>query len=144
MTLYLDTSALVKLVVEEHETTALRSYLSRHDEQRSASSALVRTELRRAVLRFAARKDVSVEEGRSAALEGTRLLRSLDLVRVGATLLDRAGEQQPPSLRSLDALHLQAARTFGRGLHALIAYDQHLIAAARDAGMPVAAPGLRP
>ena len=142
MTLYLDTSALVKLVVEEAETRALRTYLAASRDQRAASSALVRTELRRAVLRFAAREDVRDEEAREAAQEATRLLRSLDLVRVGGALLDRAGEQQPPSLRSLDAVHLQAAKAFGTHLHALVAYDRRLLDAGCDAGMPTVSPGI--
>ena len=143
MTLYLDTSALVKLVVEEAETSALREYLAEHRDRRMASSALVRTELRRAVLRFATREDVTVAEARSAALESTRLMGALDLIRVGAALLDRAGEQQPPSLRSLDAVHLQAAKTLGRSLHVVVAYDRRLLDAAQGAGLAVAQPGAK-
>lgn len=130
----------MKLIVEEAETRALRDYLAAHPDRRTVSSALVRTELGRAVLRFATREDVTVDEARSAALEATRLVRSLDLIRVGAALLDRAGEQQPPSLRSLDGVHLQAAKALGRRLHVMVAYDRRLLDAARGAGMPVIQP----
>jgi len=101
--LYLDTSALTKLVVEEPETPALRAFLAGREGERMIAGALVRTELRRAALRFAGRADVTREQAQETAAEVTRLLRRLDLVRVGSAVLDRAGSQPPPQLRSLDA-----------------------------------------
>jgi uncharacterized protein with PIN domain len=51
--LYLDTSALMKLVVDEDESAALREELGRWDDARFATSALARVELPRAVTRCA-------------------------------------------------------------------------------------------
>lgn len=138
--LYLDTSALTKLVVGERETEALRAFLSTHKRGRLVSSALVRTELQRAVLRFADRGDVTHAQAQAAAQEAAALLRRLDLVRLGAAVLDSAGRQPPPLLRSLDAIHLATALALGHRLDAVVAYDERLAGASRDAGLAVHAP----
>ena len=125
--LYLDTSAAVKLLIDEKESSALRAYLSDHN---WASSALVRTELVRALLRA----DPSV------------VPRALDLLAQGSLLvidtqvLDTAARLSPPSLRSLDAIHLASALQLRDELTAFVAYDDRLLAAASALGMPVASP----
>ena len=125
--LYLDTSAAVKLLIDEKESLALRAYLSDHD---WASSALVRTELVRAILRA----DPSLVQ------------RALDLLAQGSLLvidtqvLETAARLSPPSLRSLDAIHLASALQLRDELTAFIAYDDRLLAAASGLGMPVASP----
>lgn len=106
------------------------------------TSALARTELQRAVLRFRQRPDVSPADAAAAAQEATALLRRLDLVRLSAVLLDRAGRQPPPPLRSLDAIHLVTALALGSRLDAVVAYDERLADAARQAGLPVLSPPL--
>lgn len=128
-------------MVEEEETEALRSFLAEHADERTVSSALVRTELRRAALRFRERAALPGEQGQAVAQATTALLRRLDLVRVGSAVLDRAGQQPPSSLPSLDAIHLVTALALGPDLSFLVAYDQRLLAAARDSGLPVASPG---
>ncbi|MGI8576184.1 MAG: type II toxin-antitoxin system VapC family toxin [Egibacteraceae bacterium] len=138
---YLDTSALTKLVVQEPETVALQAYLSRRESDRLVTSALARTELRRVALRFNARTETSRRQAPAVMQEVTALLGRIDLVRVGAAVLDRAGMLLPAGLRSLDTLHLATALRVGTGLRALVAYDLRLATAARDAGMPVAMPG---
>ncbi len=125
--LYLDTSAAVKLLIDEEESSALRAYLSDHD---WASSALVRTELVRALLRA----DPSV------------VPRALDLLAQGSLLvidtevLDTAARLSPPSLRSLDALHLASALELRDELTAFVAYDERLLSAASALGMPISSP----
>ena len=141
---YLDTSALTKLVVQEQETDALRRFLRRGGSARLVSSALARTELRRAVLRFADRSDVTDEQARAAAREATSLLRRLDLVRVGAPILDNAGRLGPARLRSLDAIHLATALALGPRLQVLVAYDERLVEAARQVGLSAEAPTRSP
>lgn len=128
-------------MVDEAETAALRTFLSEHAGDRMVSSALVRTELRRAALRYRERAALARELGQEIAQSTTALLRRLDLVRVGPAVLDRAGDLRPISLRSLDAIHLVTALTLGPDLSVLVAYDHRLLAAARDAGLPVASPG---
>jgi uncharacterized protein len=123
----LDTSALTKLVVQEPETPALIAALRG---QALLASELVRTELRRAVIRTAPEQ-----------LEATdALLGRLLLVRLDAALLDAAGRLCPPALRTLDAIHLQSALLVGDELDALITYDVRHSQAARDAGLSVRAP----
>jgi uncharacterized protein len=60
---------------------------------------------------------------------------------VTTTILDRAGRLGPASLRSLDAIHTATALSLGSDLHALIAYDDRMIQAARALGLPVPSPG---
>jgi predicted nucleic acid-binding protein len=125
--LYLDTSAAVKLLIDEKESFALRAYLSDHD---WASSALVRTELVRALLRV----DPSVVP---RALD---LLAQGNLLVIDTPVLDTAARLSPPSLRSLDAIHLASALELRDELTAFVAYDDRLLAAASALGMPVASP----
>ncbi|WP_250285812.1 type II toxin-antitoxin system VapC family toxin [Frankia sp. CiP1_Cm_nod2] len=138
--IYLDSSALTKLVIAESES--LRIWLAGHAERRFVSSALVRTELRRAVLRITDRPDVSRPQAQAIAGTATALLRKLDQIRLGYPLLDRAGQHPPARLRSLDAIHLVTAASLGPDLHAMVAYDHRLLDAARDLGIAVASPGM--
>lgn len=125
--LYLDTSAVVKLLIDEKESLALRAYLSDHD---WASSALVRTELVRALLRA----DPSVVP------RAQYLLAQGSLLVIDTQVLDAAARLSPPSLRSLDAIHLASALELRDELTAFVAYDDRLLAAASALGMPVASP----
>jgi len=125
--LYLDTSAAVKLLLSEEESLAIRAYVSDRD---WASSALLRTELVRAVVRV----DPSVVP---RALD---LLLQPRLLAIEARVLDTAARLSPPSLRSLDAIHLASALELRDELTAFVAYDDRLLAAASALGMPVASP----
>jgi predicted nucleic acid-binding protein len=129
---YLDSSALVKLVVAEDESAALRRYLRRHVER--ASCALARVEVLRAVR----------PHGTAALTRARRLLRRLDLVQLDDEILDDAAALDAGILRSLDAVHLSAARLFGDDLAAVVTYDDRMAAAAARLQMPVEAPGQRP
>ena len=125
---YLDSSALVKLVVLEPESRPLRAYLRR--EPRRISCGLARTEVLRAV-----------RPAGPAALElARRLLRSVDLIRLDDALLDAAGMLEPVGLRSLDAVHLAAAQLVAPALRAVVTYDRRLAGAATSLGFAVAAP----
>jgi uncharacterized protein len=126
---YLDTSALVKLVVAEPETTALRTWLRATDRQPVASD-LARTELLRAVRRIAPKR----------ALQARAVLDSITLTEITTSLFEEAGRLDPTSLRSLDALHLAAALDLGDDLDALVTYDDRLAEAAALNGIPVTAP----
>lgn len=127
---YLDTSAVAKLVRPEAETRALRRWLS---SRRWIASDLHRTELRRATARAGGR----------APARADRLLGEMDLLSITAEVFDQAGRLSPPSLRSLDALHLAAARLLGPDLAGVVAYDEQLAGAATALGIPVKAPGVR-
>ena len=126
---YLDASAVVKLLVREAETTALRRRL--RSWPRRASSALLRVELLRTVRRA----------GLPRLMEGARRqLASIDLIRLDDDLLERAAEIEPPTFRSLDAIHLATALGLGSDLAAVVTYDARMSAAAQALGLPVIAP----
>jgi predicted nucleic acid-binding protein len=125
---YLDSSAIVKLVVAEPESRALRRYLARR--KVLVASALVRTEVARAVLGV----------GPEAVTRVPEVLRRIDLVRVGDRVLVAAGGLAPAELRSLDAIHLATAQLLGSSLARVVTYDERMADAAVALGMKVAAP----
>ena len=124
---YLDSSALVKLVVAESESTALRRFL--RSEPLRASCALARVEVVRAVR----------PHGATAIARARQLLRRLDVIQLDDELLDNAAVMDGV-IRSLDAIHLAAARTLGDELTAVVTYDQRMTAAANLLGLVVEAP----
>jgi predicted nucleic acid-binding protein len=128
--LYLDTSALVKLVVAEAESAALRDYLRSYPEDALFTAALARTELVRAV----------GAGGPSAVGKARALLDSIDSIALSRSLLDDAGTLAPPNVRSLDAIHLAAAQRGGASLRAVITYDNRMSRAATSLGIPTASP----
>jgi uncharacterized protein len=126
---YLDSSALVKLVVPEPETDALVAYLS--DRPQRFSCALVRVEVLRAVWRH----------GTPATRRARQLVDRLALLRLDDVLLDAAADLGGGGiLRSLDAIHLAAARTLGPEPAELVTYDLRMADAARGLGLVATAP----
>lgn len=125
---YLDASALVKLVVPEPESEALRAELARWN--RRVSSAVVRVELIRA----------SARVGAAARRLAERMLATLDLIAVDDAILDAAGRLRPPELRTLDAVHLASAQVLGSALGGLVAYDMRLLDGAKAARLPTITP----
>ncbi|MCB1288399.1 MAG: type II toxin-antitoxin system VapC family toxin [Mycobacterium sp.] len=130
MRTYFDTSALIKLVVTEAETSALRHYLREIGGDTLFTAALTRTELIRAVRRV----DVH------ALAVARRVLAGLATVNLTPAILDEAATLDPPLLRSLDAIHLAAAQRAGADLRAVVTYDARMSEAATLLGMPIAAP----
>jgi uncharacterized protein len=130
MQLYLDSSALVKLVVSEAESSALRTYLAERRSDARMAAALARTEVVRAVAMH--RSIELVETARS-------IIARLHLVPLNNRLLDAAATKLPPDLRTLDAIHLAAAMT-APDLRAIVTYDRRLADAAATAGLAVVAP----
>lgn len=127
--LYLDSSAFVKLAVEEPETAALRGFLAKR-RQRRVSSALLRTEALRAVRHLGAEALATVREG----------LRRVDLVGIDDRTLDAAGTLEPRVLRTLDAIHVATAMALGDDLEAIVTYDDRMVEAARLLGLSTATP----
>lgn len=127
--LYLDSSALVKLVVSERESTALQSELARWPEQ--ASSVIAEVEVHRAALRV----------GRSSADAAAVVAR---LTRIALDDPLRAASQSVGSsvLRALDAIHLATALSLGDDLGAFCCYDRRLLGDAEAVGLTVLSPGL--
>ncbi|KAA8970398.1 type II toxin-antitoxin system VapC family toxin [Mycobacterium sp.] len=129
--IYLDTSALVKLVVNEPESSALRGYLGDNVERTWFTAALARTELVRAVARL----------GTPDAVEHARaILAGMDIVALTGRLLDAAAMLRPLELRTLDAIHLAAAQSAADQLDAVVTYDARMFDGAQQAELPVVAP----
>lgn len=127
---YLDSSALVKLVVREEGTDALRAWLPSHPE--IVSSALAVTEVRRAIGRVSSRR--SLADRARLVLDGVALL------AVDVAVLEAAAGLKPAELRTLDAIHVASALSLGADLLAFVTYDDRQGAAARRAGLPVVRP----
>jgi len=125
---YVDSSAIVKLVVAEPESAALRRYLSRR--QPLVSSATARTEVARALL----------PSGSAAVSRGHQVLRGIQLLRLNDRVLSDAGRMEPADLRSLDAIHLASAGRLGSSVKQIVTYDERMADAAKAAGWTVAAP----
>lgn len=130
MRLYLDTSALVKIVQVEPESGALRRYLRRHRGDGQVGSELSKTELVRAVL----------TGGNATVAHARRVLGRLALIRLDSRILEDAATMGPVELRSLDAIHLACARVVGADLRAVVTYDARMSSAAEALGMPVVRP----
>jgi predicted nucleic acid-binding protein len=124
---YLDTSAALKLVVEESESDALADELRRRTPTLVAC-LMLETELRRVVAREPALTQRVVSE----------LLRGVDLHELPPPLFVEAGLLPGANLRSLDALHLAAAIRLE--VEAVITYDVRMAEAATSLGMDVLAP----
>jgi len=128
--IYLDSSALVKLVFEETESDALAQWLADRQAMPKFSSELTTIEL----VRTCRRRDADAVVGARQVLAG------LDLMPLTADLVESASSIGPPDLRSLDAIHLSSALLISEDVTAFVAYDVRLKTAALAAGLEVVAP----
>ncbi len=129
--IYLDTSAIVKLVHREPESTALREFIDHHSGGPLLSSLVARVETERALRRI----------DPPALPHVPLVLGGVNMVLIGESICAAAGAYADPSLRSLDAIHLATAALLGPSLVALVTYDKRMASAAEAVGLPVAAPG---
>lgn len=129
--IYLDSSALMKLVRREGETEALIEWLDLHPEQPVVTSELGRVEVLRAARRIGGR----------VLAEARAVISDIDLVSLDRAVQDIACDLDDPLLRTLDALHVASALLLGQHLTAFVTYDHRLIGAAADAGLVVDSPG---
>jgi predicted nucleic acid-binding protein len=134
--IYLDTSALVKLIRIEVESEALGDWLNDRIDMRWITSALADVELPRAIRAVA-------PEGLSAV---PTVLARLDRFEIDPVIRSTAAAYVAPALRSLDAIHLATAHTAASfaPLIALVTYDSRLHEAADTLGLTTAAPGKTP
>jgi predicted nucleic acid-binding protein len=132
---YADSSALVKLVRDEPETVALRTYLAGAD---IISSELVLTEVPRAVRRAASHdRLLSIDSLLQRTVE---LVEALALIPIDRPVLAAAGAISEPAVRDLDAIHVAAA-AYVSPIDAFVTYDERQAAAARLVGLRTTAPG---
>jgi predicted nucleic acid-binding protein len=126
--LYLDPSAIVKLVSREPETTDLVQVV--RADPTLISSSLAWTEVVRAVRRV---------RGNTARAE--EVLSAIALVPIDDGIIRSAATLAPVTLRTLDAIHAATALSLGRDLSRLVTYDDRLAQTAIAAGIDVIAPG---
>ena len=129
--IYLDSCAIVKLVVAESESAALREFLAGRPDELPVTSALTRVEVVRAMRNLG---------GAAAVDAAVAVLAQIDQMPLVDPLLDDAAGAGDGVLRSLDAIHLASATALEDGLTAFVTYDKRLAAAAADIGLPVHAP----
>jgi uncharacterized protein len=127
--LYVDSSALVKLVVVESESEALQRW-SITNREYLVSSDLARAELMRTVRRRAP----------DMAVRARDLLESIWLLEITTRMYEQGGLLDPVSLRTLDALHLACALSLGDELDGIVTYEDRLSAAAGSMGIRTVAP----
>jgi predicted nucleic acid-binding protein len=129
--IYLDSSALLKLLFEESESEALEQWVSERPDTARVSSEVVRAEVVRAARRLDA----------SAAPAARTLVSQLDLVPLDTRLVEEAAEVGEPELRTLDAIHLASALSLRDELTEFVAYDLRLAGAAEASGLRTVRPG---
>ncbi|HXL93805.1 MAG TPA: type II toxin-antitoxin system VapC family toxin [Streptosporangiaceae bacterium] len=128
--IYLDSSALVKLALSEPESGPLAQWLAERADQPLVSSILHRSEVPRAVW--------IAEPG--ALPRSYRVIRRIARVSLTQEVLDISATVPPKTLSFVHAIHLASALALKRDLVAFVAYDEHLLNAAKEAGLPIASP----
>lgn len=138
--IYLDTSGIVKLIIEERESEALHETLSDDDAPPVFTSQLAIVEVKRALH---ARGDAELAAQVVGPTQSLLVPGQAILARpVTAEILSAAGGLLPGStLRSLDAIHLATALTAGAVLTAVVTYDRRMADAAAALDLRVLAPG---
>ena len=129
---YLDASALVKLVVHEAESEALRADL--HGRSSLVTSRLGVVEAERAIRRTTT----------PPFAEMRVVFETVDVVEVSPSLMAQAGSLTPVALRTLDAIHLATLLLLGAADLDAVTYDDRLVAAARQHGFTVVQPAPDP
>jgi predicted nucleic acid-binding protein len=126
--LYIDASALVKLVQTEAESEALLAELV--DWQEHITSVVSEIELHRAARRTGVVTEADVDE----------VLGRLALLAVDESVRRLARSVGTARLRALDAIHLASALSLGDELDGFCCYDERLSADAERSGLVVVAP----
>lgn len=128
--IYLDSSAVLKLIFDEAESDVLQTWLTERARVPWVSSELAKIEVVRATRRYS---PGSVPTARAVVAQ-------MNLVPIDSRATDLASEVGDPMLRTLDAVHLASALLVRDHLTAFVAYDLRLVAAAEAHGLTVDAP----
>lgn len=127
---YADTSAVIKLLAEEAHSRALAEFYDTDPDGEWVSSALLRIELTRAVMRAIP----------ALLPDAHELLLAFSYISIDDDVIEGAMNEPDRGLRSLDAIHLATARILAPELDFFITYDDRLGRAAEDAGLAVVSP----
>ncbi len=129
MAFVVDSSALVKLIVNEPKSQSFSTWLKncKHD---LFVSEIAHTEVARAIARI------------DANLQGQlkNVLERFGTIRVSSQILTIAGVLTPTNLRTLDAIHLASCLILGDDLKGFVTYDSAQADAASHNGITVIAP----
>lgn len=128
MIAYLDSSAIVKIFVEEAESAVLAQAL--RDWPDHVSSRVARVEVTRVARRL----------GGSAPDRAVETLAAFTLLPLDDETLEAAGRVAPAGLRALDSIHIASALSIEPELGTLISYDRRMLEASELAGLPAVAP----
>jgi uncharacterized protein len=128
--IYLDTSALLKLVWVEDQSRALRAFLDAQGNEPSVSSRILTIETRRAVRRAAP----------DLMPRADLLLTQVGQVGLSHAVVESASRLPDLALRSLHAIHVATALVLGEEVSAFATYDKSLFTAAQALRLPVVAP----
>jgi len=129
MTVYVDSSAAVKLIAQEVHSEAMSAWAATNTED-LVSSTILRTETLRAAHRRSA----------DAVIRARSLLDGVILLPITPDTCERAASLPPSSMRSLDAIHLATALSVVDEISGVLTYDDRLAMACREHGLPVLAP----
>jgi predicted nucleic acid-binding protein len=129
--IYLDTSAMVKLVAAEPESAELIEWLNGRADEALATSAIGHIELVRAARRI----------GHTAVLTAQRIANSIDTLLLTESIATVARTIASLDLRTLDAIHLATVAVHRDRISAFCVYDVRLLAAAEAEELPVTSPG---
>jgi predicted nucleic acid-binding protein len=127
--LYLDSSALVKLVVTERESAALFEFAR-------AWTAWITSRVAAVELMRAARRAAVPQVVERAA----HVLDSLAFIELDVEVAELAGTLEPTALLSLDAVHLASALSVSTDVETFVTYDRRLADAAGAMGLHAQAP----
>lgn len=126
---YVDSSALVKLVIEEVETSALQADIA-------ARAGLVCSRLGAVELTRASRRRLSKRRFSTVS----EVIDAVVWVDITPAILDEAATLERPGLRTLDAIHLATILSLDERELDVITYDTRLAAAVRQHGYHIVTP----
>ena len=131
--IYLDSSAIVKMIRPEAESRELVEWLNRRNEP-AVTSVLAEIEVPRALRR----------SSRAHLAAMPAVLARISRIEMDAAVRATAGAYLTDALRSLDAVHLATAEVLvasGKTVSAFVTYDTRQAGAVEPTGIRVEIPG---
>ena len=130
MSWYLDSSAILKLLIAEKESAALTDFIN----FTIKSSVLTKVEVIRTLHKIAPEKTA----------DATEILAGTDVTPLNSAILNIAENfSSSITLRSLDALHVATVLFLEKTVEGLLTYDKQMIANAKLLGIKTISPGMK-